>query len=451
MSNYDGNQITFSDVCQYIENIRDKDLIKAAKSIFNFGLLFLPAIFVHYTNNSGLFNDVATGATLAGSGICTIVGNALNAFFKRNKTDYHDNYIKMQTAYYMCYYAAFFEAIDEDILVEGNDDLMKSFKPATEEQHINDFSVSFKSRNSIKQGYDVLSEMFKDFFYSSDYIQKLDDEEQYIFYNDRIKGLSSNAAKKFEEQIVQICNNYSEFYNWLSVTFQSDIKDQISKLPEAIAGRVSDRVVDNLAKKNSLRKEVRNWQGENYFYLFGDRQCEVEDVFTLKNYQVSTIGSADPKEKVSSIQNILDIIKSQKFLLISGPYGSGKTTLLKRLYIEFLRLKQAVYAFEAKDLFEISSREKRVDFYEFFDVLCEYGNDTVFLIDGLDDLNVPITEGSENSLLINFIIHMFSYLKDRENVYFVIASRQYAYIHDDHDDTVAEKVYCYTPDRKSVV
>ena len=330
MSNYDGNQITFYDVCDYIENNKDEDLVKAAKSLFNFGLLFLPAIFVHYTNNSGLFNDLATGATLAGSGICTIVGNAVSAFFNRNdETDYHDKYMRMQTAYYMCFYAAFFEAIDEDILVEGNDDLLKSFKLATEDPQINEFNVSFKSRNSIKQGYDILSEKFKDYFFSLEYIQKLDDKEQYNYYKNRIRGLSSNAAKKYEEQIVQICNNNFEFYNWLSVTFQLDIKDQISKLPEAVAGLVSDRVVDNLAKRNSLRKEVRNLQGKNYFYLFGDRQCEVEDVFTLRNYQVSTIDSTDPKEKISNIQNILDIIKSQNYLLISGPYGSGKTTLLK--------------------------------------------------------------------------------------------------------------------------
>lgn len=244
MNNYDGKQISFSDVCSYIEKKNDKELNKAAKSLFMCGVLFLPAIFTKYTGNSSqLLSDIATGATLAGQGICDIVGNALNPLLKSNKENPHDSYMIMQTTRYMCFYAAFFEAISENILVEGNDDFMESFNALTGNVHNDEFNVSFKSIASIKQGYKVLSDRFREHFFSLDYIQKLDDKQQYDYYNDRISGLPSIAAQKYVEQINQICIKYPGFSQWLNVTFQLDIRDQIKALSDSVMGQTSERLI----------------------------------------------------------------------------------------------------------------------------------------------------------------------------------------------------------------
>ncbi len=62
---------------------------------------------------------------------------------------------------------------------------------------------------------------------------------------------------------------------------------------------------------------------EDYFYLFNDKQCTVEDVFTLNNYRIMEYGEEDRK-KIKNIEEVMELVNEYHYLLIVGPYGSGK-------------------------------------------------------------------------------------------------------------------------------
>lgn len=72
------NPISFLDVCEYIESKNNSKVKKAIKYIFYGGSLMLPTIFSGYVKGQ-LINDIATGLTLAGTGIGTIVIDAVDS------------------------------------------------------------------------------------------------------------------------------------------------------------------------------------------------------------------------------------------------------------------------------------------------------------------------------------------------------------------------------------
>lgn len=120
------NMVSFSDVYKYIESKNNTKLKKAIKYILSAGNLMLPMIFSGYVS-SKLISNIATGFTLAGTGIVPIVMAAINSLFEDNEKSSEEQYITMQVIYYMCFYASFFDTVKKEIVIEGYQDIWEGF------------------------------------------------------------------------------------------------------------------------------------------------------------------------------------------------------------------------------------------------------------------------------------------------------------------------------------
>ena len=118
--------VSFSDVYKYIESKNNTKLKKAIKYILSAGNLMLPMIFSGYVS-SKLISNIATGFTLAGTGIVPIVMAAINSLFEDNEKSSEEQYITMQVIYYMCFYASFFDTVKKEIVIEGYQDIWEGF------------------------------------------------------------------------------------------------------------------------------------------------------------------------------------------------------------------------------------------------------------------------------------------------------------------------------------
>ena len=165
------NPISFLDVCEYIESKNNSKVKKAIKYIFYGGSLMLPTIFSGYVKGQ-LINDIATGLTLAGTGIGTIVIDAVDSLLEDNKNDYETQYLKMQVIYYMCFYASFFDTVAKEISIEGEQDIWEGFSCRCNYENAEYLSsvddnmrISFDSLDDVKKTYDFLVEKFRESFY----------------------------------------------------------------------------------------------------------------------------------------------------------------------------------------------------------------------------------------------------------------------------------------------
>lgn len=204
------NPISFLDVCEYIESKNNSKVKKAIKYIFYGGSLMLPTIFSGYVKGQ-LINDIATGLTLAGTGIGTIVIDAVDSLLEDNKNDYETQYLKMQVIYYMCFYASFFDTVAKEISIEGEQDIWEGFSCRCNYENAEYLSsvddnmrISFDSLDDVKKTYDFLVEKFRESFYSIDNIKKLihECEDQKEYFNNKLNKLSEKIFLRFNEQIL---------------------------------------------------------------------------------------------------------------------------------------------------------------------------------------------------------------------------------------------------------
>lgn len=452
---FEGKQISFYDICEYIDGCGSSKLKSLVKNICIGGMLFLPVTFAKYTGYHSFINEIATGATLVGAGVFNILGSALNDLFASKKYD-KEMYIRMQTVYQLSFYSSLFEAICEELEAENVIDLFE--KNASEdlydilydEENEEDIFISFNSIDVVRRNYVTLTEEFRERFYSTEEIKELFvcSEEQKEYFDYKITNIPEVAIKKFRNQILNLITIHKELECWISMNIFANIQDEIKKLPDSIVEHISDKVVKNMRTQEVLDRELLQQKQERYFYLFESDDCEVETVFTLNNYYITEIESKEASSHIQSFDNIIDLINRQRYLLVTGPYGSGKTTLLKRLYLEYRRRGTVVYAFDARDLVETVCSGREFEFNRFFDCVCDV--DAIILIDALDDLNVAHSTGSDISLLETFIGCMFNYLKRNKRISFVVGSREYAYIGDTKEDSVAEKFFYYTENHQEM-
>lgn len=439
------NMVSFSDVYKYIESKNNTKLKKAIKYILSAGNLMLPMIFSGYVS-SKLISNIATGFTLAGTGIVPIVMAAINSLFEDNEKSSEEQYITMQVIYYMCFYASFFDTVKKEIVIEGYQDIWEGFGDeysCEDEEYLKSIDdnvrISFDSLEEIKEKYDFLTENFRKSFFAIDEIRQLTCEcgNQKDYFLEKVNSISNKAFSMFIQQIYIIGCQYEQFRWWICVRNWVEIE----KLRNHIVKDLSENLVNDIAKKKALKKELFYRYKEDYFYLFNDKQCTVEDVFTLNNYRIMEYGEEDRK-KIKNIEEVMELVNEYHYLLIVGPYGSGKTVLLKMLYLEYKKRNKNVYIYDASDLSGISSYDKVIEFKGFFDSICE--GETIILIDAIDDLNIPSSQGADISVLEFFLNNMFKYMNENPNVYFIISSRKYAYIYENEEDSVADKVFCHT-------
>lgn len=327
---FEGKQISFYDICEYIDGCGSSKLKSLVKNICIGGMLFLPVTFAKYTGYHSFINEIATGATLVGAGVFNILGSALNDLFASKKYD-KEMYIRMQTVYQLSFYSSLFEAICEELEAENVIDLFE--KNASEdlydilydEENEEDIFISFNSIDVVRRNYVTLTEEFRERFYSTEEIKELFvcSEEQKEYFDYKITNIPEVAIKKFRNQILNLITIHKELECWISMNIFANIQDEIKKLPDSIVEHISDKVVKNMRTQEVLDRELLQQKQERYFYLFESDDCEVETVFTLNNYYITEIESKEASSHIQSFNNIIDLINRQRYLLVTGPYGSG--------------------------------------------------------------------------------------------------------------------------------
>lgn len=454
--------VSFAEVCKFIEKQNSSKLKNAMKQILSVGILLFPTYITKISGAPNSFvTDIATGATIVGAGVSKIISDAVHDLLpiRPDKNFSTNNYLKVQTAYYLCFFAAFFESVIENVTFEGYEDIWKDFpivafgdqcEIVTEDIPKDDeiMYLSVGNNEQLKYCFNVLNKQFKKHFFSLGFIDQLgeDADVQKEYYMDIFASIPDKALEKFEQFIFQLSTEYPYVRHWISMKSFNELNTQFLELPKIVAEHVLDSIKEDKEKINIFKKELYQRNGDRYFYFFEDEQCLVDDMFTLSNYFIKDVENMNEKQPVRSLEYIMNLAVQQHFVLITGSYGSGKTVLLKKLYLEYRRHGLNVYAFEAKDLIDIVTKKSADDFCEFFECLCGKDETCAVLIDALDDLNIPNTDRSERSLLEFFIDKMFSCIRKNQKIVFIISSRQYAYINDNKEDSVAEKIYCLGPE-----
>lgn len=457
---------SFSDVYYYLEEKNNKKFNIAIKSILGVGALLFPVCIVPvFGLPSTIISDFATGATLAGAGVGKIVSDAIKditSLFPK-KINYKEKYMQMQIAYYLCLYAAFYDAVEECLCVEGHD-IWKGYLSLVpkkieyqedNEETLQKFNIakSFDcSNDEINLLYTLLTEEFKNHFYSLNFWIELgtDGEEQREYFDEIFQGLAVKAFNLFRQQLYNLSESFLPMRNWISQrsfdvidTQLSNVKEQLGELEKQIID-VPRRIDERQVSKLLAHKDLYYKHGSAYYTFFEDECCKVDEMFILSNYRC---GSIDIEEKASKIQNLEEIMNlalEQRFLLIAGAYGSGKTTLIKALHKKYKMCDILVFVFEARELADIVDEVSSARFIDFFESLS--GKDeTVVLIDAVDDLNIPNEKNSENSYLNFFLQNMYECIEQVDNIVFIISSRLYSNVREGDDNLITETCYFLAP------
>lgn len=459
--------VSFADVYSYLEKKDHKKFKVAVKSIIGVGALLFPMHIAPILGlSSAIVSDYATGATLAGAGVGQIVGDAIKSIagLFPKKMNYKDRYMQMQIAFYLCLYAAFYDAVEKYLVVEGHDIwkghlifIPKKIKCQEDnEETLQKFnlakSVDCSNDEEIQSLYTVLTEEFKNHFYSLDFWNDLGTscEAQREYYDGVFQKLASKAFYLFKQQISGLSESFPSMRNWVIERSLDSIGDQLCSIKDSLGGldkQVKD-IPNNIKKVEMTRqikhKDLYRTRGNKFYTFFEDGCCNIDRMFILSNY---VCGSADIEEKQSKINNIeeiMDIASEQRFLLIAGVYGSGKTTLIKALHKKYRLCGILVYVFDACELVDIVNEESATYFIDFFDSIV--GDDeTIVLIDAVDDLNIPNSRDSETSLLNFFLQNMYACIEQINNIIFIISSRLYSYAHEGDGNLITETCYYLAP------
>lgn len=126
------DKATFSEVYRFLKGKPDSDIFQCFKNLFGIVLLFFPALVSKEIVGIIAMNDIAdiaTGATLAGAGVGTIVSKAAKAAFglfkNKDHIDYETRYAHMQIAQVMLVYASYFDTISQ-CLPNENEEIVLS-------------------------------------------------------------------------------------------------------------------------------------------------------------------------------------------------------------------------------------------------------------------------------------------------------------------------------------
>lgn len=459
--------VSFSDVYYYLEKRNNKKFNTAIKSILGVGTLLFPACIVSVFGLSPTtISDYATGATLAGAGVGKIVGDAIknmtDLFHK--KIDYKEKYMQMQIAYYLCLYAAFYDAVEECLCIEGHD-IWKGYLSSVPkrieyqedyEKMLQKFNIakSFDCSNEeICLLYTLLAEEFKKHFYSLEFWNELGmaEEEQREYFDEVLQKLAEKAFNLFKQQLYSLSESFAPMRKWYSQRSLDvidaqlcGVKEQLEKIEEGIAD-LPRRIDEQQINKQIAYKDLYYKHGSNYYTFFYDGCCKVDKMFILSNYRCGPADIQENLSKVNSLEEIMSLASEQRFLLIAGAYGSGKTTLIKALHKKYSLCDVLAFTFEARDLIDIVDESSSCRFIDFFGSLV--GKDeTVVLIDAVDDLNIPSEKDSETSCLNFFLRNMYECIEQINNIVFIISSRLYFHAREDNN-LITEICYCMAPQK----
>lgn len=261
------NKASFSEIYHFLEKSGDSGTRQCFKDLFSVALLFFPALMC---GDVAAITNLATGATLAGAGIGTIVGGAAKSafsFFKNKEHgDYGSRYEQMQIAQVLLVYAAYFDTIsaclpDEngeiapspEVRGEISREALQTYLQGLEKTAQQNFNMpklldmeldlpdqtqpfaQYKER--LERFYGLLNEEFLKFFEQTAFWKSLEkgtDEaggtlsrRQAKYFMDLIQSLPKTAVNTYEQQYFALAKEFPDFSVWANRREHARLEAQI--------------------------------------------------------------------------------------------------------------------------------------------------------------------------------------------------------------------------------
>lgn len=264
-----------------------------------------------------------------------------------------------------------------------------------------------------------------------------------------LNSLNDNEKLQVAE-IARVCNQQ----------VQNEGEKIISTIEEARAesNEKLDAIKESIKQEglnSSVMEDTYAAEGDVY-YQFTRRpneKCTVENMFLSGIYSFFSINDAldDEIENEEEMDNkealfnkTFNTLQQQRVLLIAGDYGSGKTIFLKAFHQLIYRMENVVvFTSFCRHIIPFIQKESREGLYSFLESLHEDGKKHYILLDGLDDLNVPLSDSE--SYLEQCISWLMDYFKQKEDYYLLITSRNYIDMGRNHGEKIQEYMaYYYT-------
>lgn len=258
-----------------------------------------------------------------------------------------------------------------------------------------------------------------------------------------IRNISAIYQDEFHKIVA---SKYPKLGYYMSALRLDEHDKSIAKLNQEI-NRKSEYNSNNLDSMSIDIPDIYSKEKEDY-YKFSRRKKEkgtVDNVFLPSIYSFHSVDISLKKEKIclkntdnreTLMKNILEILNSQRLLLIVGDYGSGKTVLLKAVHkminemnntVSFTSLCQYMFPY-------IQNNDKKRVFF-FWDSLRAEGRKRYIFLDSLDDLNLP-SENGKNNCLDTCMDWIVEYLTKRPDCSFIVTSRNYVQINHGKKETI---------------
>ncbi len=168
-------------------------------------------------------------------------------------------------------------------------------------------------------------------------------------------------------------------------------------------------------KNNHIALEDYDMSKSDIFYqlfAFDDKNINdmyIEPIFEIKYYLIHDCKYKEQKVNKLFLDTIQELIENKSMIYIVGKYGVGKSILLKKIY-NFLGTTYDIYFLDIKQLMD-----KQGD-REF--VVCTSDKTKIFIIDGLDELNI---DNKRFRTLVRDILRLANYAE----IKFIFGTRLY--------------------------
>lgn len=400
------NKATFVEVYRFLSAKQNDDIFKCFKNLFRVALLFFPALMCQDVAIITDLTNIATGATLVGAGVATIVRDAAKSAFAlfKNKphSDYATRYDQIQIAQVMLIYAAYFDTIskclpDENdeialsdgvkwkISVKGYQTYFKDLekdvqrqssripKPLIEEITLPDPTQNFSHyTNRLKNFYDALNDEFKKFFSRLSFWKEIDSNQK-EYFNKLLSDLPELSVHTYEQQYFELSKNFPDFAIWANhedhtrLERQIDIgfKQMAEELKQFYISQRDNEVTDTLSHYQVqytnyiTRPTIKNSKDFPEDVVFpSQKEIFVPQAFQALSYranmqleQKATWDNAYAGEEIG--QYIRSVLCHPTFgslpLLILGLPGAGKTLLCHMLAAQILSSEYYVIIINLRD------------------------------------------------------------------------------------------------------
>lgn len=402
------NKATFVEVYRFLSGKQNDDIFKCFKGLFQVALLFFPALMCQDVAIITNLTSIATGATLVGAGVATIIGDAAKSAFALFKNKSHDDYVtrydQIQIAQVMLIYAAYFDTIskclpDENdeialsdgvkwkISIEGYQTYLKDLektaqrqnsripKPLTEEITLPDPTQNFSYyTNKLKSFYGVLNDEFKKFFDRLSFWKEIDSDQK-EYFNKLLSDLPELSVHTYEQQYFELSKNFPDFAIWANHEDHTRLEKQIDigfkqvaeELKQFYIVQRDNEVTDTLSHYQTQytsyinRPTIKNSKDFPEDVVFpSQKEIFVPQAFQALSYrpnmqleQKATWDNAYSGEEIG--QYIRSVLCHPTFgslpLLILGLPGAGKTLLCHMLAAQILSSEYYVIIINLRDTF----------------------------------------------------------------------------------------------------